>query len=119
MVTCSECGTELAKLRAQDHEGKIREIYTHPPSWPQPCQYQLDGVTVTVRIDDEIILNKFQEFAKSCVDQEKYDQKKIQPVTVPTAEPTGLLVPAKKRLCAGELSIADYKQIKELMKDDI
>ena len=117
MTRCITCNTELAKFKAQMDDGVIREIHTHPPAWPAACQYQHDGVNVTVKVVDEILLNKFQEFAQRCLKAEAEVKTEVVMVTEKKEEES-LLLPAKKRLSLGELGITDYKTIRELIKDE-
>jgi hypothetical protein len=108
-MICPDCHQELSKVLFKGENG-IREIYCH--TLPTTCQYQQDGVKLTIEIIDEFLIETFQKYLKdnSGLQQQQNHLEQAKIETKVILSKTNL-EKIKDRLCNAELSLSEYDEI--------
>ena len=75
-MKCPKCKVELVYLAAIINDNK-EMIYLHPPHPFEKCEYEQDGVEVTVEVVDPFLCQKFNEMVKATIEQEKRWWKRL------------------------------------------
>lgn len=115
MVLCPGCGEELIRLVIPLEEGKRKEVWSHPFNPFKKCDYQQDGLKVTIEVIDELLMSKFQEL----IQKEGINSPLKEEVAVPLKEMPlkRLELSLKQRLAGGSIGREEYKAIELLLKE--
>jgi len=109
MKKCPNCKEEVIKIPVMI-EGKKQLRWVHHPSNIKKCEFT-DGISVKIEIVDQFISDKFQEL----IETEGIDDEKVVAESHAPERSKSNLDYIKERVSKGEISVADFKEIKELL----
>jgi hypothetical protein len=113
MVKCPDCKEELLKLPCKMADGKIKELFIHPINSFKKCQYSTDGIKMEVSIYDDFLCSKFQEL----VEHEGIKEEPLKVSEQREDKTNDSLI--KKRLAEGSVTATEYKEIRQLLNEDV
>ena len=120
MIKCPECSTELIRWKIQE-ENSFREVWMHPPPL-KDCAFKNDGLKITTDVADEYLLQKFQDLIEreGIKDEIAFKGENLN-LNVKNSSENVVFKSneeiIKRRLSKGIISVSEFKEIKELIKE--